>query len=501
MESNELTKSQIKKEYNGSIYYGLAYDKSGGVTMKLEEAIKTAQKVIDKFPDFSVIIHGNSGNFMAVRDASNQMFKVMTSPMLPELTLHSAGFGFAQYEEGGEMRKALSPFSEGDKVIVQDNGPTKYYTGFDISKPATIISVNRFKQDGRVFYGYQLRLANGDEPFNPALPRMLKLAEGKFENGGDVGDDNEIAEIFVEGSPYYISKMGDSTHFRMSNTREGAQPHGGAAMVSHVGQHNDRSYINDVKSWLKGGPSPEGKKYDSRKNYEQGGMPGDEEHWSAKYVEVLHKRFPENTDKLLGEIDDEEYNSIFMEMVDYLRETYPEETASNQGDDSWANTAVEKYMSNSEFAKGGQVKSGTHRLGGKYEQGGMPRTAKITSTTMKQNRTFFSMSKDRLRGWFKIQLSEKGKEIAKGMEAKKVPYEKIISEILTRVPSSMSEVNFHSNLQNDFRRGGDNTGISYGYDRAGENGRNYRDYEVYAFDNQGDIKRLVLGEEITLKKV
>ena len=84
----------------------------------------------------------------------------------------------------------------------------------------------------------------------------VKIAEG-------LGDD-EVAEIYWEKYPYYLKKAGDSTHFYMSNNRNALDS--GNAMVSHIGEHQGRPYYNDVRSWLKGGESPNGKDYDDLNN-------------------------------------------------------------------------------------------------------------------------------------------------------------------------------------------------------------------------------------------
>jgi hypothetical protein len=84
----------------------------------------------------------------------------------------------------------------------------------------------------------------------------VKIAEG-------LGDE-DVVEIYWEKYPYYLKKAGDSTHFYMSNSKEALN--NGNAMVSHIGEHQGRPYYNDVRSWLKGGESPNGKDYDDLNN-------------------------------------------------------------------------------------------------------------------------------------------------------------------------------------------------------------------------------------------
>ncbi len=178
-----------------------------------------------------------------------------------------------KFEDGGDVsddeshREGDYPFAEGGNTNQASEQRLFNFLVEDLNKLSKEIENGDKEGIDRFFSYWRGHL----EKLNPSKEKI----EVEFAKGGEVGDD-EIAEIFVEGHPYYISKMGDSTHFKMANSREGANPHGGAAMVSHVGQHSDRSYIDDVKSWLKGGKSPEGKKYANwGLRYGQGGGIGE----------------------------------------------------------------------------------------------------------------------------------------------------------------------------------------------------------------------------------
>jgi antirestriction protein len=87
---------------------------------------------------------------------------------------------------------------------------------------------------------------------------------GIFNDGGGVED---VAVIYVDDYPYYIKKMGDSTHFKMANSKNGVD----VVIPSHILQHRGESYYEDVRSWLKGGANPNGKKYMSNDSYAKGG--------------------------------------------------------------------------------------------------------------------------------------------------------------------------------------------------------------------------------------
>jgi len=80
--------------------------------------------------------------------------------------------------DGGSVRGGK--FNIGDKVMVNDSGYVKYFTEYDLSKPATIISKNKIKSKraGKSFtvYSYGIELADGKKPFNNAPEQILVLA-------------------------------------------------------------------------------------------------------------------------------------------------------------------------------------------------------------------------------------------------------------------------------------------------------------------------------------
>lgn len=111
------------------------------------------------------------------------------------------------------------------------------------------------KESGETYYEYR------ENRSDRKPSRYPRLAEG-----GEVEGD-EIIMIYVDNYPYYLQKMGDSTHFRMGNNREGTPN----AMASHIGQYRGEEFYNDVASWLKGGASPSGKHYKFSKRFANGG--------------------------------------------------------------------------------------------------------------------------------------------------------------------------------------------------------------------------------------
>jgi len=87
---------------------------------------------------------------------------------------------------------------------------------------------------------------------------VYKKEKLEFEKGGQTDD---VIMIKIGGDkkyPYYIKKI-DTTHMSMANSKDGVD----LVTPSHILQHRGESYYDDVRSWLKGGTSPNGKSYDS----------------------------------------------------------------------------------------------------------------------------------------------------------------------------------------------------------------------------------------------
>jgi len=88
--------------------------------------------------------------------------------------------------DGGGVSKRGGLYSVGDKVMVNDNGYVKYFHGFDLTKPATIISKGKVKSSRGIVYFYGLELADGRKPFNNAPESLLTLV--KYAKGGGVDE-------------------------------------------------------------------------------------------------------------------------------------------------------------------------------------------------------------------------------------------------------------------------------------------------------------------------
>lgn len=83
---------------------------------------------------------------------------------------------YDDYANGGSVSKRGGNFNVGDKVMVDDSGYITSFHGFDLSKPATILSKHKVKTSQGVKYTYGLELADGRKPFNSAMENKLTLA-------------------------------------------------------------------------------------------------------------------------------------------------------------------------------------------------------------------------------------------------------------------------------------------------------------------------------------
>ena len=74
--------------------------------------------------------------------------------------------------------------------------------------------------------------------------------------------DTGIAKITVNDGNntdvWYLAKGDDSTHFEMVNNQKYLGKFGAD---KHIGQFRNAPWYDDVRSWLKGGKSPDGKTY------------------------------------------------------------------------------------------------------------------------------------------------------------------------------------------------------------------------------------------------
>jgi hypothetical protein len=126
------------------------------------------------------------------------------------------------YDDGGMMAKG-GQLEVGDMVMVDDSGYAKYFSGFDVSKPAKIISKNKGKSFGKVKYFYGLETSDGKKPFNQAIESMLtKVSKdgGMMAHGGKTQgyDDREDERLGMKDGKMSMKDL-DSTHARRDDAR------------------------------------------------------------------------------------------------------------------------------------------------------------------------------------------------------------------------------------------------------------------------------------------
>lgn len=119
--------------------------------------------------------------FGGMTDGATQVMNVQQS------NLSASSVNPTLFAKGGGVGKRGGLFSVGDKVMVNDEGYVKSFHGFDLTKPAKIISKNKVKLDGKINYTYGLEFADGRKPFNNASEKKLSLV--KFADGGMVGQE------------------------------------------------------------------------------------------------------------------------------------------------------------------------------------------------------------------------------------------------------------------------------------------------------------------------
>lgn len=109
---------------------------------------------------------------------------------------------------------------------------------------------------------------NGNMSFNDLLTAVKEAANDRMaesDMGGEMdmfmNEDNDMQTITIQvnGYPYYLKRI-DSTHFFMSNNPDNE------GIAWHIGQFSDKPYYNDIRSWLKGGESPEGREFSDELN-------------------------------------------------------------------------------------------------------------------------------------------------------------------------------------------------------------------------------------------
>jgi hypothetical protein len=206
-----------------------------------------------------------------------------------------------------------------------------------------------------------------------------------YESGGKT---DEVIMIKIGGDkkyPYYIKKI-DTTHMSMANNKDGVD----LVVPSHILQHQGESYYDDVRSWLKGGTSPNGKSYDSD-YYAKGG----------KIKEAID--FIKDDDKtkrskkdfkwyLSGILDKKGENKTINEAIDYMK--FDDRTKVSKAD--FKTYLLEILERERDYAKGGKLP--------KFSQWEKPITQKERD---KMQETLVPLDNDELDRWIKFDRFKK----------------------------------------------------------------------------------------------
>lgn len=147
-----------------------------------------------------------------------------------------------------------------DRVYVDGIGDALEIKRLTKVKPKTLDSYVAKENEIKIqLKSYKEDIIDGDDLAN-SISEILygKISPPSMEKGGET-DDVIMIEIGGDKKyPYYIKKI-DTTHIAMANNKDGVD----LVVPSHILQHKGESYYDDVRSWLRGGTSPNGKSYDS----------------------------------------------------------------------------------------------------------------------------------------------------------------------------------------------------------------------------------------------
>jgi len=191
----------------------------------------------------------------------------------------------AKIEEEKEARRAssaqsfknlLSEYGVSEISELNDNDKSSFFERLKENSSSDDVSymIDRLEEayitEGNAFSAARAKaIANGDSEFTvdgetyPVEGVDKEDKENAEEFAGESKEFNEavdtetVVQIELEDGIYYIKPYGDSTHFYMSIMKDGIEN----AIPSHIGQHRNRPYYNDLRKYLKGGANIDGNSY------------------------------------------------------------------------------------------------------------------------------------------------------------------------------------------------------------------------------------------------
>lgn len=177
-----------------------------------------------------------------------------------------------EYKTDAEFLEAYEKLNKGDEVLLTYDsvmGSPRKDEKFIISKGDTKIGKMGYHRmilkDPENPKGMKTYLYNRKGSVSLALGDMyaslksIKIVGDYVEEAADKKE--EVISIKNDGGKYYLKKGGDTTHFYMANSKDGVD----IVTPAHIMQHKGEPYYEDVRSWLKGGKSPDGKEYGQAK--------------------------------------------------------------------------------------------------------------------------------------------------------------------------------------------------------------------------------------------
>lgn len=222
------------------------------------------QEIEEQYPDVEVSYYVNARDTHLYIDNESVYSWEDARPLLESLEIQ-VPFGTYTYEESDDPDAKMEDLNEAEvKEFIIDHNKD-FETNYK--------SVEEFNE--------------GEE--------YREFKNTDFAKGGKTDD---VIMIKIGGDkkyPYYIKKI-DTTHLSLANSKDGVD----LVVPSHILQHKGESYYDDVRSWLKGGQSPDGKSYDSD-YYEKGGKVK----WNLSEKEV--RDGANNLAKALSTIEDKKF--------------------------------------------------------------------------------------------------------------------------------------------------------------------------------------------------
>lgn len=223
---------------------------------------------------------------------------------------------------------------EGDKVNMVERHPTR--SSWDNYFTETLERIHKY-----------LKTPSEDFADGRMCMKYRKPSSDKFSDGGSVDSDKSWKSLQSKATDFLSKNYPDYTQEKMDSMDDEEFNDKFFEMVDRIREEfPETATDNETASTIVDN-------YIFNHEFEQGGSVDNDQGWhdlKSKAKTWLSEKYPENTDENLSSLEDEEYNDVFFEMVDAVREQFPE-----TADDQSANYIVEDYMSGEKFEQGGRI--------------------------------------------------------------------------------------------------------------------------------------------------